>query len=124
VREAKVLEVRRAKPYWGARRLALELTRKGGAEPPLSESAVYRCLVRAGVIEPQPRRRRREIWETLGALQPQVDGTFRASPPLGHFLHVEATVFAHLSTPIEWTRRRRRLRRAKDLDADDHGVME
>jgi transposase-like protein len=45
--EAKVLETRRAKPYWGARRLALELTRKGGAEPPLSESAVYRCLVRA-----------------------------------------------------------------------------
>jgi hypothetical protein len=31
--QAKVLEVRRAKPYWGARRLALELTRKGGAEP-------------------------------------------------------------------------------------------
>jgi len=61
--EAKVLETRRAKPYWGARRLALELTRKGGAEPPLSESAVYRCLVRAGVIEPQPRRWRRETWK-------------------------------------------------------------
>jgi transposase InsO family protein len=61
--EAKVLEVRRAKPYWGARRLALELTRKGGAEPPLSESAVYRCLVRAGVIEPVQRRWRRENWK-------------------------------------------------------------
>src|SRR5438128_4914953 len=61
--EARVLEVRRARPYWGARRLALELTRKGGAEPPLSESAVYRCLVRAGVIEPQPRRWRRETWK-------------------------------------------------------------
>src|SRR2546425_2806671 len=61
--EAKVLEVRRAKPYWGARRLALELTRKGGAEPPLSESGVYRCLVRAGVIEPQQRRWRRETWK-------------------------------------------------------------
>jgi transposase len=35
VSEAKVLEVRRATPYWGARRLALELRRKGGAEPPL-----------------------------------------------------------------------------------------
>ncbi len=33
-----------------ARTLALQLTRKGGAEPLLSESAVYRCLVRAGVI--------------------------------------------------------------------------
>ena len=61
--EAKVLEVRRARPYWGARRLAFELTRKGGAEPPLSESAVYRCLVRAGVIEPQPRRWRKETWK-------------------------------------------------------------
>src|SRR6267378_3892298 len=61
--QAKVLEVRRAKPYWGARRLALELTRKGGAEPPLSESAVYRCLVRAGVIEPQQRRWRRKTWK-------------------------------------------------------------
>ena len=47
--EAKVLEVRRAKPYWGARRLALELTLKGGAEPPLSESAVYRCLPKVEV---------------------------------------------------------------------------
>jgi transposase InsO family protein len=61
--EARVLEVRRSKPYWGARRLALELTRKGGAEPPLSESAVYRCLVRAGVIEPVQRRWRRENWK-------------------------------------------------------------
>src|SRR6202171_499844 len=61
--EAKVLETRRAKPYWGARRLALELTRKGGAEPPLSESAVYRCLVRAGVIDPISRQRRRETWK-------------------------------------------------------------
>src|SRR6267143_4183909 len=61
--EAKVLETRRAKPYWGARRLALELTCKGGAEPPLSESAVYRCLVRAGVIDPQQRRWRRETWK-------------------------------------------------------------
>ena len=61
--EAKVLETRRAKPYWGARRLALELTRKGGAEPPLTESAVYRCLVRAGVIDPVQRRWRREDWK-------------------------------------------------------------
>jgi len=61
--EAKVLETRRAKPYWGARRLAWELTRKGGAEPPLSESAVYRCMVRAGVIEPQQRCWRRETWK-------------------------------------------------------------
>jgi transposase InsO family protein len=60
--EAKALEMRRAKPYWGARRLALELGRKG-IEPAPSESAVYRCLVRAGVIEPVQRRWRRETWK-------------------------------------------------------------
>jgi transposase InsO family protein len=60
--EAKVLEMRRAKPFWGARRLALELTRKGVA-PASSESAVYRCLVRAGVIDPVQRRWRRENWK-------------------------------------------------------------
>ena len=56
--EVRVLEMRRAKPFWGARRLALELARKG-IEPAPSESAVYRCLVRAGVIDPTERRRRR-----------------------------------------------------------------
>lgn len=60
--EAKVLEMRRAKPYWGARRLALELARKG-VEPAPSESAVYRCLVRAAVIDPVKRHLRRETWK-------------------------------------------------------------
>ena len=57
--EVLVLEMRRAHPYWGARRIAFELTRKG-VQPAASESAVYRCLVRAGVIDPLTRRRRRE----------------------------------------------------------------
>src|ERR1700682_4673990 len=61
--QAKGVEGRPAQTYWGVRRLALELPRRGGAEPPLSESAIYRCLVRAGVIEPQQRRWRREIWK-------------------------------------------------------------
>jgi hypothetical protein len=40
-------------------------------------------------------------------------------------LRVEATVFAHLSTPIEkGLGAGDGLRRAKDLDADDHGVVE
>jgi transposase InsO family protein len=60
--EVLVLEMRRAHPYWGARRIAFELTRKG-LEPAPSESAVYRCLVRAGVIDPLTRRRRRETWK-------------------------------------------------------------
>jgi len=60
--EVLVLEMRRAHPYWGARRIAFELTRKG-VQPAPSESAVYRCLVRAAVIDPLTRRRRRETWK-------------------------------------------------------------
>jgi len=57
-----VLEMRRSHAYWGARRIAFELTRKH-VEPAPSESAVYRCLVRAAVIDPMSRRRRRETWK-------------------------------------------------------------
>ncbi len=60
--EAMVLEMRRSHGYWGARRIALELARKG-VQPAPSESAVYRCLVRAAVIDPISRRRRRESWK-------------------------------------------------------------
>jgi transposase-like protein len=63
--EAAVLELRRQRPYWGPRRIALELKRRR-VEPLPSESAVYRCLVRAGVIDPDLRRRRGESfrrWE-------------------------------------------------------------
>ena len=60
--EVMVLEMRRARPYWGPRRMVLELAKKGVGPVP-SESAVYRCLVRAGVIDPVTRRRRRETWK-------------------------------------------------------------
>ena len=60
--EAMVLEMRRSHAYWGARRIAFELARKR-VEPAPSESAVYRCLVRAAVIDPMTRRRRRETWK-------------------------------------------------------------
>src|SRR5690348_12866479 len=60
--EAQLLEMRRAKPYWGARRLVLELGRKGVELAP-SKSAVYRSLVRAGVIDPLQRQRRKETWK-------------------------------------------------------------
>src|SRR3989442_5651962 len=59
--EAVLLEMRRAHAYWGARRIAFELARKG-VEPVPSESAVYRCLVRAAVIDPMTRRRRSQRW--------------------------------------------------------------
>src|SRR5947208_11073223 len=60
--EAMVLEMRRAHAYWGARRIAFVLGRKHVVPTP-SESAVYRCLVRAAVIDPITRRRRRESWK-------------------------------------------------------------
>jgi transposase len=47
--EALVLELRRWKPYWGPRNLVLELVRRKISPLP-SRSAVYRCLLRAGVI--------------------------------------------------------------------------
>jgi len=60
--EALVLELRRTHRYWGARRLVLELLRRQ-VEPMPSESAVYRCLVRAGVVEAVTRHRRKETWK-------------------------------------------------------------
>src|SRR5690348_11775698 len=60
--EAQLLELRRAKPYLGARRLVLELARKG-VQPAPSKSAVHRSLTRAGVIDPERRLRRAQIWK-------------------------------------------------------------
>lgn len=69
--EARVLEMRRAHPFWGPRRILAELVR-GKVDPVPSESAVYRCLVRAGVIEPVRRRRRSEAfkrWERAAPME-------------------------------------------------------
>ena len=60
--EAQLLELRRARPYLGARRLALELARKGTQQAP-SKSAVHRSLVRAGVTDPNRRLRRAQMWK-------------------------------------------------------------
>ncbi|HNM92801.1 MAG TPA: helix-turn-helix domain-containing protein, partial [Mycobacterium sp.] len=60
--EAAVLELRRSRPYWGPRRLAFELGRRGVGPVP-SESAVYRALVRAGMIDPATRDRRSRKWK-------------------------------------------------------------
>jgi transposase InsO family protein len=60
--EAMVLELRRWRPYWGARSVLLELKKRKVAPLP-SESAVYRCMVRAAVIDPVRRWRRKETWK-------------------------------------------------------------
>jgi transposase InsO family protein len=57
--EVAVLEARRSHPSWGPQRIAVELGRRGIST---SKSGVYRCLVRAGLVEPDGRRRRRREW--------------------------------------------------------------
>jgi transposase InsO family protein len=59
--EAVLLELRRSRPYWGPRRLVFELARRGVGPVP-SESAAYRALVRAGMIDPSVRDKRSRKW--------------------------------------------------------------
>ncbi len=60
--EAAVLELRRSRPYWGPRRLVFELGKRGVGPVP-SESAVYRALLRAGMVDPAARDRRSRKWK-------------------------------------------------------------
>lgn len=58
--EVAVLEARRRHPAWGPQRIAAELARQGVTT---SKSGVYRCLLRAGLVEPDSRRRRKREWK-------------------------------------------------------------
>src|ERR1700744_1371063 len=60
--EAALLELRRSRPYWGPRRLVFKLVKRG-IRPVVSESAAYRALVRAGMIDPSLRDRRSRKWK-------------------------------------------------------------
>ncbi|WP_445165898.1 IS481 family transposase [Mycolicibacterium sp. Dal123E01] len=60
--EAALLELRRSRPYWGPRRLVFELAKRKVSPLP-SESAVYRALVRAQMIDPHLRDRRSRKWK-------------------------------------------------------------
>jgi transposase InsO family protein len=60
--EAAVVELRRSRPYWGPRRLVFELAKRR-IHPVPSSSAVYRALVRAGLIDPSVRDRRARKWK-------------------------------------------------------------
>jgi transposase InsO family protein len=55
--EARVLELRRLHPHWGPMSIRHRLGRED-VEPVPSVSGVYRALLRAGLIEPQARRKR------------------------------------------------------------------
>ena len=72
--EVVVLEMRRAHPSWGPRRIRAEMMRRKlvPVDEVPSESAVYRCLVRAGLVEPDARRRRGEAfrrWERAAPME-------------------------------------------------------
>jgi transposase InsO family protein len=62
--EVAVVELRRAHPSWGPRRLRYELGKRELVEEGQlpSESAVYRCLVRHHLIDETGRRARDEHW--------------------------------------------------------------
>jgi transposase InsO family protein len=60
--EAAVLEARRKHPSWGPRRIAVEIS-KSAAGLAVTESSVYRCLRRTGLVEPDGRRRRKRQWK-------------------------------------------------------------
>ena len=57
--EARIVGMRRAHPGWGPSRIRWELER-AGTEPLPGRSAVYRALLRHGLVEGRKRRRRRE----------------------------------------------------------------
>lgn len=60
--EAALLELRRSRPYWGPRRLVFELAKRQVVPLP-SESAAYRALLRAGMVDPSVRDRRSRKWK-------------------------------------------------------------
>jgi transposase InsO family protein len=68
--EARIVSLRRAHPGWGPRTILNRLRRE--LDEPPSRSAIYRALVRHGLIEPKKRRRRREDyrrWERSRAME-------------------------------------------------------
>jgi hypothetical protein len=70
--EVAICELRRAHPRWEPRRLLFELERSGCPGPVPSRSAVYRELVRHGLVAVVARKRRREDyrrWERPAATQ-------------------------------------------------------
>jgi len=82
--ESLIVDMRRAHPRWGARRIRAELRRRG-VEPLPARSSVHRALVRNGLVaerrrEPPAvrrfvRRRANELWQTDAKEWHLSDGT-------------------------------------------------
>ena len=56
--EARIVEIRRAHPIWGADRIRYQLERDGISPVP-GRSSIYRALLRHGLVAAEQRRRRR-----------------------------------------------------------------
>jgi transposase InsO family protein len=68
--EARIVGMRRDHPGWGPSRIRWELERAGVVPLP-GRSAVYRALIRHGLVDPKKRKRRREDyrrWERGAAM--------------------------------------------------------
>jgi len=61
--EALVLELRRTHRYWGRPTVGARAASAPAGPGAVGKSAVYRCLVRAGVVEAVGRHRRKETWK-------------------------------------------------------------
>jgi transposase InsO family protein len=69
--EARIIDLRLAKPRWGPRSIRTQL-HKEGTDPLPSRSAIYRTLVRHRLIEPEKRRRKRsdyKRWERSRSME-------------------------------------------------------
>ncbi len=69
--EARIVELRREHPDWGPRTLVHRLGIEGFAPVP-GRTSIYRCLIRHGLITPEPRRRKRadyKRWERSRAME-------------------------------------------------------
>ncbi|MDQ4132098.1 MAG: helix-turn-helix domain-containing protein [Actinomycetota bacterium] len=69
--EARIVELRRAHPGWGPRRILHALGLEG-VEPLPGRSSVYRALLRHGLVDPKRRKRRRsdyKRWERSRSME-------------------------------------------------------
>lgn len=69
VTEAKIVEMRRAHPAWGADRIGYQLDRDGIGQLP-GRSSIYRALYRNGLVVPGQRRRRRSDYRRWERARP------------------------------------------------------
>ena len=69
--EARIITLRVEHPDWGPKTLGHEL-KEEGSEPLPARSSIYRCLLRHGLITPEPRKRKRadfRRWERSRSME-------------------------------------------------------